>query len=241
VAGLSVGIFTTWPDRFGLPEAADASELGASSGGTPTETPTTPPASPNQPRSPGDLKGPSGATGAPDNNEQANTGDDELLPAPVPEKPHWVISFPQQVRQAARAGGNDGTIERHLSWTQIDLLNEIALALPASAPDWLTIECAADVESRRFAKEILDVFSTSHKIKTFNVRAAERGPGGRGIFVTVSGRKDAHFSYSQLIGQALNAPDTPVHFGPPADPRPGAVKIVILAAETAAPIAQSRK
>lgn len=241
VAGLSIGIFTTWPDRFGIPQAADASELGAPSDGTPAETSTIPPASASQPGSQSDVKGPSAATGDSDHSEEATNADDELLPAPVPEKPHWVISFPQQVRQATRANATSGAIERHLSWTQIDLLNEIAMALPASAPDWLTIECAPDAESRRFAKEILDVFSTSHRIKNFTVRTAESGPAARGIFVTVSGKKDAHFSYSQLIGQALNAPDTPVHFGPSGDPRPGAVKIVILAAEPAAPIAQTRK
>jgi hypothetical protein len=153
--------------------------------------------------------------------------------------PQWTVSSGQQGGQAGGAVTGNTSIERHLTWKQIDLLDEIALTLPDSAPAWLTIECTTDGESRRFAKEIRDVFSVSQRVRALNANLTEAG--SRGIFVTVASQTDEHFFYAQLIARALNAPDTPVHFGPPKDPKPGIVRITILAAEPVPPTEQARK
>jgi hypothetical protein len=208
----------------GVPQTREAREPDAPAAERSTEAPTTSPPSPTQPAGQNDEREPSSATRA---------------PTAVPATPRWAVTFAQQDSQTHGTITGDGSNERHLTWTQIDLLDEIAQALPGSAPDWLTIECAADEESRRFAKEILDVFSISQRIKALGIRPAE--PVERGVFVTVSSQTDERFFFAQLIARALSAPDKPVHFGPPKDPKPGIVKIMILAAEPIPPTEQARK
>jgi len=224
----------------GTPQTTEARKVEAQSAGRSTGAPTPSPASLTQPTGRNDEKKPPTPAQAPDLNEQAtNEQAAQLLaPAPLPPTPRWAASFAQQDGQTAGAITNNGSIERHLTWTQIDLLDEIAGALPKSAPDWLTIECAADRESHTFAKEIHEVFSISQRIKALNVRATE--PVARGVFVTASSQTDEHFYYAQLIARVLNTPASPVHFGPPKDPKPGIVKIMILAAEPMPPTEQAR-
>jgi hypothetical protein len=224
----------------GVPQTREAREVDAPSAERFTEAPATFPPSLKQPDGQNDQREPSSATLARDRKEQATNGQagQFFAPTAVPATPRWAVTFAQQDSQAHGAIISNGSIERHLTWTQIDLLDEIAQALPGSASDWLTIECAADEESRRFAKEILDVFSISQRIKALSVRPAE--PVELGVFVTVSSQTDERFLYAQLIARALSAPDKPVHFGPPKDPMPGVVKIIILAAEPIPPSEQAR-
>ena len=147
----------------------------------------------------------------------------------------------QSEAPSARPAASESSVGRHLAWTQIDKLDEIAYALPDSARDWLTIECSNDEESRQFAREIQDIFSASQRVKSLNTRLAEPEANLRGIYVTVSGETDEHFRYAKLIAAALDSPERPVHFGPPEHPRPGIVKIIIQRAESVQPAVQARK
>jgi len=168
----------------------------------------------------------------PNADGRATSGPADQIPAVtlLPPAPRWAGSLAPKDGLAPGGAANDGSVERYLNWTQIDLLDEIAEALPASAPEWLTIECAPDRESRTFAKEIHEVFAIRQRIKALNVAA---DPAGRGVFVMASGQSDEHFHYAELIAQVLNAPASPVHFGPLKEAKPGVVKIVVMAAESA--------
>ena len=194
----------------------------------------------DSPAAPIGEKRPSKATHTTDPSQPApkERAVDDAASASEPVAPRWAAYFAQPNGQKGSATIRDGSIQRHLNWSQIDLLNEVALTLPASAAAWLTIECGDDGDSRGLAKEIFDAISISRRINAVRVGANESV--ARGIFVSVSNQNDEHFSYAQLLARVLNTPERPVHFGPTKDARPGTVKIIVQSAE-ATPVEQAHR
>jgi hypothetical protein len=169
------------------------------------------------------------------------------MTSPAGLTPAWAVPFGEAISAIAHSAGTakkiirTGSVERHLTWTQIDRLNEIAVTLPENTPGWLTVECAIDRESSQFAQELYSTFSASGRVKALTYRVADTDPNRVGVFVTVSGRTDEHFHYAQLFAAALNAPDVPVHFGPSKDGKAGVVRIIILRAEPVEQTEEARR